>query len=548
MTSIDTNVDNYTASELMAILGIGYPNEDDIIDETQKYIDKYEKEGNDEFISFFENIRDKLIQYSRDQVDGGYSYEPSKKQSDNWYENEALSQPDKTQKDKITERKQKIDVYDNQHVPMDREQLGVNNNFLVDVAQDTLNPNLKNTTERLINLDSQYRQVNSINGMSTDYVLDLTESIIDVLSLRLYSIQIPYAWYTVDITYSNTCFWVCFTDENGIIIKSVMISVEPGNYTTEDATSNRSICYAVNNAFVAAGFTITSGSVGPVNINPTNGKITINLSGYIYTDPDTSYIYNIDQTTILVFFDPTAALKCKEKCVSPIAVNQTLGWLLGFRIPQINVDLNGNIATAIADFYGPRYLILVIDDFNQNHINNGLIGITEYSNTLKLPSYYSPDMKFTCTPANPNGNNLQTNSNLLAGDPDAGPLIMEKWNATYKPGVTVMPSAPRTLTQSQIYTINEIMKNNEKTSEYRLKSPTTTDTFAILPIKRSANARIGELYVEFGGSLQDNKRTYFGPVNLERLHVKLLDDKGNLLNLNGADWSITLISENLYQY
>ena len=54
--------------------------------------------------------------------------------------------------------------------------------------------------------------------------------------------------------------------------------------------------------------------------------------------------------------------------------------------------------------------------------------------------------------------------------------------------------------------------------------------------------------MDFGGSLQDNKRTYFGPVNLERLHVKLLDDKGNLLNLNGLDWSLTLISENLYQY
>ena len=67
-------------------------------------------------------------------------------------------------------------------------------------------------------------------------------------------------------------------------------------------------------------------------------------------------------------------------------------------------------------------------------------------------------------------------------------------------------------------------------------------------MKRSLNAKIGDLYVDFGGSIQDNKRVYFGPVNLERLHLKLLDDKGNLLNLNGADWSITLITENLYQY
>jgi len=58
----------------------------------------------------------------------------------------------------------------------------------------------------------------------------------------------------------------------------------------------------------------------------------------------------------------------------------------------------------------------------------------------------------------------------------------------------------------------------------------------------------GTVYIEFSGSLQENKRVYFGPVNIERMRVKLLDDKGNLLNLNGADWSITLVCDILYQY
>jgi hypothetical protein len=545
--TIDTNVENYTVSELMAILGISYPNEDEINEETQKYIDKYDEEGNDELVDFFENMRDALIRYARSPNDGGYDFESANKQTDNWFGNQALKQKDSNQSDKVTERKQKIDVYNNQHVPMKREQLGVNNNFNVDVAQDVLNPNLKNTTERIINLDSQYRQVNAINGMSTDYVLDLSESIIDVISLRLYSFQIPYAWYTVDDAYSNTCFFISFTDSLGVKIASVTVSVSPGNYTTDDATNTRSICYAINASLLAAGFTFGL-SVVPVNINPLNGKTTMNLiGGEIVIKGDK---YTIDNTTLITFFDPTTKLSCNSQtsCGRPTTINQTLGWLLGFRIPEILVVTSGNTGTAIADFYGPKYLILVIDDYNQNHINNGLIGITEYSNVLKLPSYYSPDMKFVCTKANPNGTNLLINSELLASDPDAGFLVMEKWNATYKPGVTVMPTAPRTLTQSQLYTINEIMKNNEKTYNYKAKSPTTTDTFAIIPVKRSFNSKIGELYVDFGGSLQDNKRTYFGPVNLERLHVKLLDDKGNLLNLNGAEWSVTLISENLYQY
>jgi hypothetical protein len=48
--------------------------------------------------------------------------------------------------------------------------------------------------------------------------------------------------------------------------------------------------------------------------------------------------------------------------------------------------------------------------------------------------------------------------------------------------------------------------------------------------------------------LQDNRRTYFGPVDIDRMRIRLLNDKGHVVNLNGADWAITIISENLYQY
>jgi len=545
-SEIDTNVNNYTVVELMTILGLDYPDEDAIIESSQKYIEKFELEDNEEMVQFFNDIQESLLEYAKNPEDGGYAFQPGVEQTNNWIQNQALKQDDPVQTAKITERKQKIDVYANQHVPMKREQLGVNNNFNVDVAQDSLNPNLKNTTSRLINLDSKYRQVNAINGESTDYVLDLNENILDVVSLRLYSFQIPYSWYTVDSIYNNTCFWISFRDAGGTALVSVTISVEPGNYTTDDATNNRSICYAINDSLAAAGFAGFT-SATPVNISAINGKCTMNLSGGTYNSNGT--IYTIDENTLLTFFDPTTRLSCNTgSCKSPLYVNQTLGWLLGYRVPEMFVIGTGNIGTAIADFFGPKYLILVIDDYNQNHINSGLIGITEYSNYLKLPSYYSPDLPYVCTPAVPSGTNLLQNSQALGADPDAGTLIMEKYNATYAPTVTYIQSAPRTLTQSQLYTINQITKNNEKTTNYRTKSPTTTDTFAIIPVKRSLNAKIGDLYVDFGGSLQDNKRTYFGPVNLERLHIKLLDDKGNLLNLNGADWSITLITENLYQY
>ena len=84
----------------------------------------------------------------------------------------------------------------------------------------------------------------------------------------------------------------------------------------------------------------------------------------------------------------------------------------------------------------------------------------------------------------------------------------------------------------------------------KTRAPTNPDIFALIPIKMSYSdsTTSNTVYVEYSSSLQENKRIYFGPVNIERLRVKLLDDNGNILNLNGADWSVTIIAEVLYQY
>ena len=43
-------------------------------------------------------------------------------------------------------------------------------------------------------------------------------------------------------------------------------------------------------------------------------------------------------------------------------------------------------------------------------------------------------------------------------------------------------------------------------------------------------------------------RTYFGPVNLSKFRIRLLNDKGLILNLNNMDWSFSIIVTQLYQY
>ena len=550
MTSIDTNVANYTISELMAIVNLEDLDPTNIMNTTTSFIQKF-KETNPQLSVFFRDIQSQLLQYSKDIYDEDNNndaiYPVGEKQVDDRFENEYLKQDDEIQNNKITDRKQKIDVFGNDHANMSRQQLGVNDTFNVSVKQDSLNPNLKNTISRFINLDSQFRQFSGINSASTNYTLDLSDTLKNVLSMRLYSYQIPFSWYLIDPIYNNTCFWISNGSDN------VPVTMPAGNYTSTEFVTT------LNNAFIGAGFTnfqtiiINNVSINtPVYYNANTGKITLNLYGA--TINKDSFNFTVSTNSNITFFDFTSTLYCNTTCVNNNNYfNQTLGWLMGYRVPYEIVDPNGNTASCVLDLIGTKYLILAIDDYNQNHVNNSLVSITEYSANLKVPNYYSPDLPNTCINGNiSNLSQIVSEANLESQIDNQGPitdnglLIAGKYNTNYSKVPLVLPSAPRTLTQAQIYTINEINKNQNITN-YRYKAPTTPDILAIIPVK-SSGVSTGSVLVELSGSLQDNIRTYFGPVNIERMAVKLLNDKGNILDLNGLDWAVTLICDCLYQY
>jgi hypothetical protein len=585
MSKPDLNTDNYTITELLKIIELDDPTLDDILDATNKFITRFSplNENRPELVVFFQNIQTKLLRYFNDLERGeDIEYAPNDKQTEEWYKNQVLAQDNPVQKDKITDRIQKIDIYDNNHMPMNREQLGISNNFQVPVAQDSLNPNLQNVTSRFINLDSQFRQASGgSESVSTNYTLDLSDPLTDVLSLSLYSIQIPYTWYTIDYIYGNTCFWVT---NSGNTFK---IFVEPGNYTPNE------FCLTLTNSFQTIGFDYpASPSPNNPNIaryNPNNGKITLFLDGWV--DPSGNIVktitrytdtFNSETDAYFTFFDITGAKSCHEmgtySCTASSSQGRTfdttLGWLMGFRLPLQPVfssTINGvypsftysggNTPQGILNLYGTKYFILVLDDYNQNHINNGLITITEVSKSLPLPSYYNNSQPYVCgvnvsnlpsvLDINAIGNlsNITPEESVSMGVNPANLFNTLQDKVDFGVGniQQILPSAPRTLTQSQIYTINEIIKNRSKTISFRSKAPTNSDTFAIIPIKYGS-LTTGQLYTELSGQFQDNKRIYFGPVDIDRLRVTLLDDKGNIVDLHGGDWSVTLISENLYQY
>jgi hypothetical protein len=229
----------------------------------------------------------------------------------------------------------------------------------------------------------------------------------------------------------------------------------------------------------------------------------------------------------LVFYDNTSFVKCfpGATSVQNITWDTTLGWLLGYHdaisynLSDYSADSNGLVniygdSVVILNLY--NYFMISLDDYNSSQINDGLVTITSNDNNNPLPSY--------------------TNRSNYQCDPVTGNLI-------YNTNASVDYSK---LTQNQIYALTEVAKsnaiNNSPDNKAYGYTPSVRNVFAIIPIKPGTN---GQTFVEYGGTLQNQDRNYFGPVNISRMSVKLISDRGDVLNLNGANWSFSLICEQL---
>jgi len=555
--SMDLNVQNYSEDDLLALLNLSSENThdidnlsyNDIVNASNPLINRFTSEDNYDLASFFQQVQNKLLSdidggddgYGLQGDDGGdvggddgdndtYGFQDDDMNTDddsdvdlldepnnqlgNLYQNQYPTQEhtDPTQYDKTTDRKQQVNIFEQDgKFVMNKNQLGVNNTYNLPVAQGQLNPNLKNTTSRIINIDSNYRDniipyTSDPDGPSsaTNFTLDLSDPIFNALSINLTSYNIPNTMYLIDSYQGNNCFFV----------DSSMVEIPNGNYSVSELITEIS-----NNSIF---------STIPMNIsnNSKTGKTTI-------TNTDAS-------GHTITFYDPSGLLVCDTTCGNSRTTskfNNNLGWILGFRgninIPQgeslygqlvYTLDASGNppndkiISESIIDTYGSKYLLLVLDDFNQNHLNKGLVGITPTQKNAEIPSYWNAD--------------LACNTTMIDNPP--------KKIASYT------QSAPRRLTQAQLYTLNQTTQARAKTNKTFLTSPTTTDVLALIPLRKHRIAFGDPIIDDF--NLDDAERVYFGPVDLERMRVRLVDDKGNTVNLNGSNWSFTLTATSLYQY
>tara|TARA_B110000483_G_scaffold3711_1_gene4378 strand:- start:7029 stop:8366 length:1338 start_codon:yes stop_codon:yes gene_type:complete len=328
---------------------------------------------------------------------------------------------------------------------------------------------------RVILIDSQYRQnILKVSNtapdfndreFNTDFTLDLSEPLIDVVSMTVSSVHIPTSWYAFDHHLGNTGFSTDLTFN--------CKNIEPGNYDLSGLTQ----------AIIAK-----------------DDKFSFTIDSYTQK-LDVSYTSDVS----LTFYRKQGLVDCSKSCVGESFVNQNLGWNLGFRRIDASgelsqVHLKPNEKTDVPAYtYGPKYFLLELNDYNQTQINSGIISITDRSSSVTAIN----------TGANKGSNQER-------------------------------------LTKAQMYTQNALLtKNTDKpNTSHRVYGTTSKDVLSIIPLEGINKLRPEPLIDDV---MDVNvPRIYSGPVKIEKMRIRLLDDKGNLVNLHDNDWSFTLIVEQLH--
>ena len=247
----------------------------------------------------------------------------------------------------------------------------------------------------------------------------------------------------------------------------------------------------------------------------------------------------------LVFYDSISFVYCNVGVAQNATWDSTLGWLLGFHSfteyvlddftqivkndnyeknifndPNYGYKNSYNLSTRKIAIRGDvplntnlyNYFLVVLDDFIQNHVNSGLITITSLENDIALPSYASR-VSYQCNPV-----------------------------TGVRTAVSATNKLNTDLTFNQLYTLNQIIENKRTKSKSYASGPYMKDVFALIPLKLTG-MQFGQTYMEFGGTMQNQDRKYYGPVRIQKFAIKLMNDKGQIVDLNGANFSICLICE-----
>ena len=309
-----------------------------------------------------------------------------------------------------------------------------------------INPIKRETTTKLLNINSRFRQ-NYYNTKSSDFTFELPQVLKNVTKLTIISVQIPKSHYSFSSNLGTNEFNVELFDmsANGTNIannKKVNVKILEGEY-------NASLLENYLNNYV---FTKDS------SLNRIACKIDeITRKFRFFRDYRSDVSGGVPESTDDVVYGFNLDWRLQENLERPIALN--MGWILGYR---------------------KQYC-----EWNRDYVDSSNVSYSKQEG-------YNPEGVY---------NNVSTKYFILS---------INDFNNNYGPSLL---------------------------SPFQESSFTDENTIAKIPLNPSST---------FEDIFFQSKRTYFGPVNIKRLHIKLLDEHGRVVDLNNTDFALSIQIDQLY--
>ena len=293
--------------------------------------------------------------------------------------------------------------------------------------QGTINPLNKRILRQNINIDTRFRE-NYYTSNASNFHVNLPIRLTQVVSLQLSAMEMPTTFYVISKVFGNNFFVLEISGQEPLIV-----TIPDGNY------DYLALQNYINNYLT----TVATGSYTNINclvdINTPGGAGPVAGSGKM--------IFGSTTGTQAFSINFLVDRYGNEDRQTPLPLK--LGWLMGYRGGYYE-NAYTYPSEGVVNLIGPRYIYLVIDDFN-NNVNDGFYGA--FTSSI-------------------------LNKNILA----------------------------RISLQGSVFSV--LSQNNF--------------------------------------NLLTTPRQYFGPVDIQKLQVQLLDEYGRILDLNNMDYSFCLSFQTVY--
>lgn len=362
-----------------------------------------------------------------------------------------------------------------------------------------LNPIYRQVTKKIINLDSIFcHNLAKENDSTSSFIYKLPESLNNVISMRLASCEIPNTWYLFDeYLRSNEMIIRVYIPQSiqaniglhqttpyGNELQEFRIKIPYGTWDIQELVPAINKFIKDNRYSVLGGNKLYNNlAVLNIDINETDSKTHIRFRTEDEMEgqaDDTS----VNNGSYIPLYDATLQSALLEASTQAY-------FEVDFRIPEnLDRDIRKNLGWSLG-FRKPLYRIYRFDNpyrlfYDINDASYNIINVVE-------TTFY-------------------------------GSLISEAVYGANKYNYLFLSVNDFIGSHSQ--DIVSCFENNLM----------TTDILARIAV------RYGSFTVNMDDSsdLVHRDRNYFGPVTIEKLEIKLLDKFGDLINLNGSDYSIVL--------